>query len=386
MRPRIQLLLHALVFCWSVSASAQLPVIQLHGLSRSVFQPGEEAEIQVNGATTEEVTELRFSHPGISAQLLENPPRRFEENSTPKYGHFRLTVSGDVRPGRYEVRAIGRFGLSNPRSILVAKRVRHVTSIGHDSKSAASCEFGVLHHRHLTTQRSDMYWVDVTPGQVIQLGLFSEVIDSRMRGSITLSDQTGRVIGAMTGDSTGDVVRNFTVPPDVKRLLVAIDDVLYRGGPQFGYALAVTDAESATAIESLVSPLHPRCVSARFESPQRVEETTDATPINIPALIESEFDSQRDEDQFVCGLEKGQAIWVACYSDRLGQPTDTRIIIHRAISKPDGTKDWQRVASGDDCQGVSDGILNLHSRDTELSFTAPEKGEYRITVNDQDTG
>ena len=386
MRPSIQLLLFALMFGWCTSVSAQLPVIQLHSVSRSVFQPGDEAEIQVNGSSVEEVSEIRFSHPGISAELLQDPPRPFEQNPSPKYGHFRLKVAADVPVGRYELRALGRFGLSNPRSILVANQVRHVTTVGHDANSKATCELGVVYHRQVTPQRSDVYWVDVAPGQEIKLGLSSEAIDSRLRGSVTVSDETGRVIATMTGDSTGDLIRNLTIPPNVDRILVAIDDVLYRGGNQFGYALAVADAETALPLEPLVAPLHPRCLSARFETPQPIEETTDATRINLPALIESNFDSPTDEDEFICGLEKGQTVLISCFSDRLGEPTDSRIIIHRAIPKPDGTNDWQRVASGDDCQGVSDGVLNLNSRDTELSFTAPEKGDYRITVSDQDTG
>ena len=386
MRFRVCLSLLCLVSGMMSSVAAQLPVIQLHALSRSVFQPGEEGEIHVTGASIEEVSELRFSHPGISAELISDPPRPFEETPVPKYGHFRLRVNAAVPPGRYEARALGRFGLSNPRSLLIAKQAEFVTDVGHDANSQAKCELGVLYHRHASPQRSDVYWVDVSPGQVISVGLLSEVIDSRLRGSVSVSDETGAVIESAVGDASGDVKRRVAIPAGVARVAITVEDLLYRGGTPFGYVLAVTDDDHATKLEDLYAPLHARCLSAQFRNPQGVEESTDPIRLGLPAVVESEFGSAYDEDQYVCTLEKGQTLMLSCFSDRLGEPADPRIVVHRLVPDGSGNDNWQRVANGDDCQAVSDSAVNLNSRDTDLAFTAPEKGDYRITVSDQDTG
>ena len=248
------------------------------------------------------------------------------------------------------------------------------------------CELGKLYHRQATPQRSDVYWMNVTPGQVLALGLLSEAIDSRLRGAVTVSDESGRVIASAVGDSSGDVFRSIGIPAGVRRIAIAVEDVLYRGGPQYGYVFSVAEENNAEPLRRLVQPQHPRCVSARFGAPQWLDESTDPVRIELPSLIESEFGSQTDQDQYVCSLEKGQTIQLSCYSDRLGEPTDTRIVVHRSVADSSGAVNWQRVAAADDSQGVSDTAVNFNSRDTELTFTAPEKGEYRVTVADQDSG
>ncbi|MEO1528220.1 MAG: hypothetical protein AAFX06_22590 [Planctomycetota bacterium] len=368
------------------AAVAQLPVIQLHALSRSVFQPGEEADIHLLGASIEEVAELRISHPGISAELVTGAALPFDDVPVPKFGYFRLRVAEDVPPGRYEVRAVGRFGLSNPRSILIGARAEFVTAISHDKTSAALCQFGVLYHRHASPQRSDVYWANVNPGQVIRVALMSKVVDSRLRGSVTVSDESGRVIDSAVGDASGDVFRSISIPQGVSRIAIAVEDLLYRGGPQYGYVLGLSREDQQDEFGTLIEPQDARCVSARFGNAQPMAESTDPIRITIPTVIDSEFDSATDKDQYLCSLDKGQTLTLACYSDRLGEPTDTRIVVHRSITDGQGNVSWQRVAAGDDCQAVSDTAVNLNSRDTELTWTAPEQGDYRITVSDQDTG
>ena len=74
---------------WSIGCCstvlAQLPVIQLHSLSRSVFHPAEEAEIQIAGASIDEAAELRFSHPGLSC-------RSHNGSATPVFYRIRAQV------------------------------------------------------------------------------------------------------------------------------------------------------------------------------------------------------------------------------------------------------------------------------------------------------
>src|SRR2546421_8167884 len=59
-----------------------------------------EAEIQ--GADIEEVKTLLFDHPGLKAVFVQE--RR-----------FKITIAPDVPAGTYDVRLVGRFGVSNPR-------------------------------------------------------------------------------------------------------------------------------------------------------------------------------------------------------------------------------------------------------------------------------
>src|SRR6056297_1199890 len=60
------------------TADAQLPVVSLRSLSQSIFAPGDQVDVKIaEGEFTEEIRELRFSHPGIRATLLRDPPRPY---------------------------------------------------------------------------------------------------------------------------------------------------------------------------------------------------------------------------------------------------------------------------------------------------------------------
>ena len=141
-------LIAGFLFLVAPMAHGQLPVIGLRSLSQSFFAPGEEYEVGVaEGTHTEEIRDLLFSHPGLSATILRDSAKPFAKSDSPRFGNFRVAVSPDTPEGRYEIRAVGRFGISNPRSILIQDGIRIVTEKGHDPSSANPLELGVIHCR-----------------------------------------------------------------------------------------------------------------------------------------------------------------------------------------------------------------------------------------------
>src|SRR5438309_10670128 len=93
---------------------AQLPAARLS----TVFPPGGKAgttiEAAVTGSDLDEANELHFSHTNITARQ-----KVAEKTGEPETNKFIVTIGGDVPPGVYEVRVIGRFGVSNPRAYVV---------------------------------------------------------------------------------------------------------------------------------------------------------------------------------------------------------------------------------------------------------------------------
>ena len=71
-------------------------------------QIGEETEVQVHGGDLEGAAELRFSHPGITAELTNAAERK-----------FKVRVAANVPSAVYEVRFAGALGLSNSRLFAV---------------------------------------------------------------------------------------------------------------------------------------------------------------------------------------------------------------------------------------------------------------------------
>ena len=101
----------------SRSSFAQLPATRLS----AVFPPGAQAGTTVDvtvtsGLELEELSKLLFNHAGITAT-----PKTQDVGGKPVVipNQFAVTIAADVPPGNYEVRTIGFFGISNPRTFVV---------------------------------------------------------------------------------------------------------------------------------------------------------------------------------------------------------------------------------------------------------------------------
>src|SRR5688500_15424992 len=99
-------------------ALGQLPTTQLTSIFPPGAKPGSATEVTIAGADIDDVAELHFSHPGLQAAPKMSPATALMPER-PISNRFQVMVSPTTPPGIYEVRAYGRFGLSNPRSFVV---------------------------------------------------------------------------------------------------------------------------------------------------------------------------------------------------------------------------------------------------------------------------
>src|SRR5688572_7931982 len=97
-------------------AEAQLPVARLLTVFPSGGQIGTTFEVSLSGADLDELAELRFSDTNVSAKAKNHPETGFNEPNK-----FVVTVSSNALPGLAEVRAVGRFGISNPRAFVIGQ-------------------------------------------------------------------------------------------------------------------------------------------------------------------------------------------------------------------------------------------------------------------------
>ncbi|QDV46275.1 hypothetical protein Enr13x_61840 [Stieleria neptunia] len=365
------------------SVHAQLPEIGLRALSQSFVAPGESYEVSIaEGANTEEVRELVFSHPGITATLLSGPARPLTKIEAPRYGSFSVKVAPEVPEGRYEARAVGRFGISNPRSIVVQKEIRIVPSVGADASTPTPLQLGLTHCRRVSPQRRDFYSFDATAGKQYSVRVIAQAIDSQLIGAVSITDAKGRTLDSAIGSDHSDVQLTLTAT-DSGPLTVAVHDALFRGGAAYRYGLLVT--EGMSTLPHLRTEF-PKSVSVVTRDPVAVDETDVPVELTVPACVEASFDSSSDTDQYLCKLSKGKPVLIEVISDRIGQPTDARLIIDRSVVDASGTQTWQRVATAEDGPNLSDSVIRLVTGDPVLRFQPPEDGDYRITVADLDTG
>ncbi|MCO8121199.1 hypothetical protein NHH03_05575 [Stieleria sp. TO1_6] len=389
-RATFGLLMAIVIAGYPADAPAQLPVIQLRALSQSFFAAGEQADVSIAEAVNDGgAAELLFSQPGITAQL-KAPPENFAANDaaatkSPEKACFQLSVAADTPPGRYEARVLGEFGISNPRSIVVGAAVRQTDTVGHSVQAATPIEQQVIYAGQTTARMIDCYALPVSAGQSIEVRLIGQAVDSRIIGVISVLDAHGKTMASAMGSNRTDASLVATADRN-ETLTIAVHDALFRGGASYPYGLLVSAPNTDSTRVSLSADRLPSAISANLEAAPFRAEDDSLVALEVPGMVEARFDSADDHDGYLCELKKDQPIEISVYSARLGQPSDPRIVVDQAVEDDSGQRRWRQVATADDSQDISDGLLHLGTKDPVLHYQPPADGLYRISVSDLDTG
>src|SRR5689334_20676142 len=121
-------LLASAVFCrWSL---ADLPSPRFDRLTPLGASAGSSVEVEIAGADIEDVKTLLFDHRGFKVEHVKD--RR-----------FRVTIASDVPAGTYDVRLLGRFGVSNPRLFAVSHGLTDVAEKEPNNEAASAQVIGV---------------------------------------------------------------------------------------------------------------------------------------------------------------------------------------------------------------------------------------------------
>src|SRR5262245_28515381 len=81
-------------------------------------QAGKNVEVTIDGTMLESASELRFSIPGITAEL--QPPA--SNGRSGKSIVFRVQVPADAPLGLHDVRVVAKQGITNPRAFAIGDR------------------------------------------------------------------------------------------------------------------------------------------------------------------------------------------------------------------------------------------------------------------------
>ncbi len=98
--------------------------------------------------------------------------------------------------------------------------------------------------RLLKPHEEDRYLLSVTPGQTLRFDVLAARAGSPLDGVLMVRKESGEQLAAADDQpSTTDPVLDFKVPDGVDKIVVAVKDLLDRGGPEFAYRLAVAAAD-----------------------------------------------------------------------------------------------------------------------------------------------
>jgi len=221
-------------------AFAQLPVARLY----SVFPPGAKqgttVDVTITGEDLEKAAQLQFSIPGITATQKTQPPALGQEGPQPVPGQFTLTIPADAPLGICEVRAIGKYGISNPRAFVIGSKEELIeTEPNNTQQQATVVPLGaVVNGRSDSASDQDYYKITAKAGQRIIADCSAYRIDSRMDPSLVVFDANGKELGRSRDVERRDPLLDFTAPADGDYFL-EVHDFLYAGSPEYFYRLAI---------------------------------------------------------------------------------------------------------------------------------------------------
>lgn len=243
MIPPRRLIALALFLLMVQTARAQWPQPRLQSIFPAGGQIGQSVEIELGGTDLDVAERLWFDHPGLSAEHLEG-------------NRFRVAIHEDIPIGQYDLRVVGRFGISNPRTFVIEVHPETSEVEPNDAPEQATTIAinSVVNGRSNQTPDVDYFAFEGRAGQRVLIDLAGVRIESRIDGWLRLFDPTGREIAVSQDEATLDPFLDVTLPIDgLYRLCV--QDLVYAGSAEHGYRLTVHDGPHLDSVlPSVVAP------------------------------------------------------------------------------------------------------------------------------------
>lgn len=377
--------LMGLVLCGASRAQEVcLPAPRLLTIMPMGCQAGTSVEVTITGENLDEVSDLLFSHPKISAK------------PTGEIHKFVVTVAADAPPGVHDARVMSRLGISSARAYSVS-RLPEVTRVKPNNTLETALELkpNSICNAVMTPRAVDFYSFQARSGVRVVVECATRGIDSKLNPVLIIADDRGhdRLV-----DRRGGLL-DFEVPADGK-YFVKVHGLTFQGGPESFYRLALLE-EPGTG----PAPRQPvtaavgsfSWVPDEGSSIARIMETepnnlqAQAQKIMPPCEIVGRFYPAADVDSFEFAAKKGEEWWVEVVSERLGLPTDPFVLVQRVTRDGDREK-LEDVAEFNDIaspikpssNGYSyDGPpYDAGSADALGKLVIKEDGVYRLQLRD----
>ncbi len=214
--------------------SAELPLARLLSVFPPGGQQGTQVELTLNGADLDEAARLNFSHPGITATLKTSESPTF----TTEPGRFVVTITSNVPTGVYDVRAVGRFGISNPRAFAIGTLTELVEKSPNNAfTNAMEARLGSTINARADSSQSDYFKFTAKQGRRVLVECAASDIDSRMDPVLILYDEHRRELRWTRQSGLLD----FTIPADGQYSL-RVHDFLNQGGADYFYRVSLSTA------------------------------------------------------------------------------------------------------------------------------------------------
>jgi len=356
----------------------------------------------IAGDRLNDVSGLVFSNPGITAAQKTTAALPFSEEAVGLSGKFHVRVAAEVQPGRYEVRAAGRHGLSNPRVFVVTTAVNElVTAVSHDPQTPTELPLEQFVNAACTAAQRDWFRFELQEPTDLAIEFLAQRVDSRMIGQLRVFDSQGRSLAVARGSDDFDPTISLAKLPAGQYTLM-LHDFLYRGGSEFPYQLVVrsngggvpslfglAEGKQEQAEGELPLNWNPASASSGGSSNLRLTEIAEPNAVQrleVPSETNWWFQSDQSGQVFELSAKKGEQVSVSVLADRLGQPSDARLFVQRIEPQAEGQPKFHSIAESDDSYNIGNESLSLLTKDPMALWTATHDADYRVIVHDMDVG
>lgn len=188
---------------------------------------GQTIEVTVGGDDLDDARQLVFDSPGITAVAKLAEPGLGQTGPQPVPGVFKVTIDAGVAPDVYELRVVGKYGLSNPRTFVVGSLPEvNETEPNNSLKQATEVRLGTTINGNSDGPALDYFRFTASKGQRIIIDCQAYRIDSRLDGTLILFDGSGRELDRSHNVNRRDPLIDFSVPADGD-YVVALHDHVY---------------------------------------------------------------------------------------------------------------------------------------------------------------
>jgi hypothetical protein len=363
---------------FAASAIAQqvtLPLPRILTVMPMGGQAGQNVEVTITGENIEDVTELTFSTPKITAKPVAAAANKFT-----------VSIAADAPVGVYDARVMSRLGVSSVRAFSVNKLPEVVRTKANNSvETAMALPVGTICNATMTKRAVDYYSFQGMKGQAVAIDCAAVGIDSRLTPVVILADSKGADLKV---NRTGGII-DFTPPAD-GTYLIKVSDLTYQGGERHFYRLALQNSPAQPQPQTqTVSAMSwpPADLAATAAAKETEPNNKDAQKITLPCDIAGAFYPAADVDTFEFTAKKGETWWVEVASERLGLNTDPFVLVQQVKDgKFSDVAELYDIASP--MKVTSNGYsydgppYDAGSPDVMGKFEAKEDGTYRIQVRD----
>lgn len=220
---------------------AQFPEARLFSIFPPGGKQGTTVEAVLTGSDLEDVNQLYFDHPGLHAE----PVTAMKDGKLqPVPGKFRITIDSATPLGMHDVRAVGRYGITNPRIFVVGDGIEVIETEPNNTPAQA---VRVLADRvpRVTVNGQingatdiDHFRFGARAGQRILIDCQARRIDSRLDGRLVLLSPSGKLLVSSNDFQGRDPFLDVTIPADGDYIL-GVTDQVYDGSPEYFYRLTI---------------------------------------------------------------------------------------------------------------------------------------------------